>query len=288
MVPDSVEPVVGWRVWFVKRGETKLRPYYFQGLWWRPREAFEAVCPQHAHDAPAEGCNCGIYTVREPHTLEREFFELTNGHRAMDAAAVVAGQVKSWGKVVHFDRGWKSQFAYPAQLYLFGRGLGQEHDAKLGDELSKSYGVPVVVNDSELERILHNKPTPEELATRAALERVRREQEERERQANLFITLAKQKEEALKEAAKREAIAKAEAERLLNHFRATKNKPNATLEDMARHLQITELSHRRSLIRAQIRRLDSSPQTAWRTRTINDLTAEIDRINEEIAKWRNG
>jgi hypothetical protein len=46
----------------------------------------------------------------------------------------VIGEVEIWGRVIECENGWRSEYAYPKELWLLGEGL---------ESLSWKYGVPV-------------------------------------------------------------------------------------------------------------------------------------------------
>lgn len=124
-IPDYIEPVEGWRVWFVD-SDFLLRSVAFDVVW-RPEQPLVATClrrrrsrrppwrlvpPQH--DAPEERCRCGIYGAAERETALRYIpFALPRC-----AVARVLGRVALWGDVVECDAGWRASRAYPARLYV--------------------------------------------------------------------------------------------------------------------------------------------------------------------------
>lgn len=85
-----------------------------------------------AHDdAPAPDCRCGIYACDTYETL-RQYF--------LFGLPMVYGTVKLWGRVVKHERGWRAQYAYPAELIV----RDERHL-----EACEMYGVPVVVERRE-------------------------------------------------------------------------------------------------------------------------------------------
>jgi hypothetical protein len=148
--PDYVEPVVGWRVWYiVEAGGTTRLSSVFHEMVWPAREPLAAVCLRSSlrrrrrpgdHAAPAASCGCGIYAA----SLERVGEYLTGPRVSRKAMCPVIGRVALWGTVVECAHGWRASLAYPAELYvpLLPRGrhaaLAHEFALDLTD-----YGVPV-------------------------------------------------------------------------------------------------------------------------------------------------
>jgi hypothetical protein len=148
--PDYVEPVVGWRVWYVVEagGKTRLSSVFHQMVW-PTREPLAAVClrsrfprrrPRGDHAAPAASCGCGIYAA----SLQRGGEYLTGPRTSRRAMCAVIGRVALWGTVVECAQGWRASLAYPAQLYvpLLPRGRQTALARQFALDLTE-YGVPV-------------------------------------------------------------------------------------------------------------------------------------------------
>jgi hypothetical protein len=148
--PDYVEPVVGWRVWYIVEagGKTRLSSVFHQ-LVWPTREPLAAVClrsrfprrrPQGDHAAPAASCGCGIYAA----PLQRVGEYLTGPRPSSRAMCPVIGRVSLWGTVVECAHGWRASLAYPAQLYVpqLPRGRHAALARQFALDLTE-YGVPV-------------------------------------------------------------------------------------------------------------------------------------------------
>lgn len=151
------EVIIGWRCWFVLPHEGILRPIFRRGLIWRPGEAQAAICPDEPHDAPAEGCMCGLYAVCHPMLLNEIHWDTAppEGIEKLPGVLVI-GQVSMWGRVIQHERGWRAQHAYPTHLYVFTT------DTALAETLRERYRVPVACGD-EAERLRRTLPpsTPE-------------------------------------------------------------------------------------------------------------------------------
>ena len=108
--PLSLEPVVGWRAWRLRRvGGVLTLVSLTRDDRWAPNDAMEATCPRH-RDGPTEGCSCGLYAASSPRNLAH------SGVLGMDICVV--GAIAMWGTVVEHARGARSQYAYPARLRL--------------------------------------------------------------------------------------------------------------------------------------------------------------------------
>jgi hypothetical protein len=177
VVPDFIEPVVGWRVWDVIEldGRLRLCSLAFWSIWLPGCEA-TATCRRNwvenpgalaPHAAPAEHCTCGLYGTRTlVHTLT---YSRSVGNRN-DTVHRVVGRVSLWGRVVEAEAGWRASHGYPAALFV-PRATQSRRRARatvpverIAREL-RDYGVPVeLVNAStsrELTRALEGRhPEP--------------------------------------------------------------------------------------------------------------------------------
>jgi len=114
-VPVSIEPVLGWRAWTLRRvdGELRLSSLVHSGGWW-PQRTVPARCAAYptprAHTAPAEGCSCGYYAT--------DSWESLCAANVFGHSVAVVGPIAMWGMVVQHGRGARSEFAYPARLRL--------------------------------------------------------------------------------------------------------------------------------------------------------------------------
>lgn len=152
-VPDYVEPVVGWRVWFARedQGRARLRSL-FHDLCWPVREPLVAECLRRRwrfrrgeHPAPSVSCRCGIYAA----SLDWVSSYLDSGWPGERGDPVV-GRVLLWGRVVECEQGWRASLAYPECLYvpvLDLKGHGSRA-AQVALDLTE-YGVPVELLEIE-------------------------------------------------------------------------------------------------------------------------------------------
>jgi len=158
VAPDYAAPLIGWRTWAVVEEEHghALHSVVFPSRW-PARERLQAVCAHRVrsgllalllriqpHEAPDEGCECGIYAARAP---DLALPYLDRHALARWARSVLIGRVALWGRVIECERGWRGTFAYPSHLYLLRAALTRRQgpDASaLAGQLAM-YGVPVDV-----------------------------------------------------------------------------------------------------------------------------------------------
>ena len=122
--PDYVGTITAWRGWAVEDGLLEALGSDFK---WPIKHASRAHCVNEHHPAPQMNCSCGFWSFR---SLEH----LTEAMAGYISSVMVIGTVEIWGRVIECKNGWRSEFAYPKELWLLKPGL--EH-------LSWDYGVPV-------------------------------------------------------------------------------------------------------------------------------------------------
>ena len=124
--PDYVGTLTGWRDWKVEDGRLVALGTDFT---WEPKVASRATCRRdgHNHPAPQKNCACGFWSFRT-HDLA---IQAMKGYAEN---VLVIGTVEIWGRVIECKNGYRSEFAYPKELWLLGDGL---------ESLSWTYGVPV-------------------------------------------------------------------------------------------------------------------------------------------------
>jgi hypothetical protein len=152
------EAITAWRCWFVLPEECLLRPIYKRGLAWKPREALEAVCPDQLHEVPDDRCKCGVWAASAPENLhEVKWTKATPKGVDPQPGVLVVGQVSLWGRMIEYERGWRSSHAYPKHLYVFA------DDPALAAALRDTYLVPVEYGDKARELAeMFPKPADEE------------------------------------------------------------------------------------------------------------------------------
>jgi hypothetical protein len=166
VVPDLVEPVIGYRSWTVRvhpSGEPRLCSPFRRSIW-EPRRPETARCgigdwssplavrpvsqAPRGHEAPADGCTCGVHAWASEGTMLLDTAD-TRGLRAVSGAVAL-----------RHDKGWRASLAYPHALrvhtattddlcFVFSWETGQLRAApaeELAGLLSETYGVPVIID----------------------------------------------------------------------------------------------------------------------------------------------
>ena len=131
----------GWRAWKIVEDADgpALASFWMQTLW-PARRALESGCPAHGPH-PRAHHTCGIHAFGAQHDAlvyaDRPCEPLLFVRRVEHALGVAVGVVSGWGRAVRHSRGWRSQFAYPYDLYLPGGDTG------LARALADRYAVDV-------------------------------------------------------------------------------------------------------------------------------------------------
>lgn len=123
-IPDVTHTLVAWRGWAVDNGGLEALG---SDARWIPKQLQHAVCRHYNHEAPAWDCSCGYWSFKGRESA------LQAMSRYEEDIAVI-GTVEIWGRVIECENGWRSEFAYPKELWLLQEGL---------ESLSWTYGVPV-------------------------------------------------------------------------------------------------------------------------------------------------
>ena len=123
--PDYVHTITAWRGWCVSNsGCLESLGSYSR---WTPKVAVKAICTCHSHEAPQMTCNCGYWSFKSHENLVKAI----SGY-ASDVEVV--GKVEIWGRVIECENGYRSEFAYPSELWLLDEGI---------ESLGHIYGVPI-------------------------------------------------------------------------------------------------------------------------------------------------
>lgn len=134
VIPDSIEPVEGWKLLRIKRPGARIlcspQQKHFN---WEPQEKAVASCIYGRHPrggdtpAPAEDCTCGIYMVSTP-SRAMDYYDITGKFALV--------KLKGWGKVVPASHGARVQYSYPAEIYLI------DSDEESRRKFEFEWGVP--------------------------------------------------------------------------------------------------------------------------------------------------
>lgn len=162
-LPEVIGEFIGWRAWNVIRAGNMYRlqslgtgaPHY--GCVWTPGKMMQAICDRNnertaatscvkADDerAPGENCSCGFYSATERDRFaDMPYSKYGTGCYGADSeymkgkVARVMGRVALAGKVIPGTEGWRSQYAWPVEIFV-----PYEHTA-LCEVLTNTYHVPV-------------------------------------------------------------------------------------------------------------------------------------------------
>lgn len=136
---DELRPAVGWKVWRVEQGRLQSVLY---GDPWPVDEPVHAVCKRLSHEAPFQGCECGIHGGRELGAWDH--------YLHVDAEHRVFGRVLLWGSTLEGLHGWRAAEARPVEIYVPSAVTNREEVAKG----LRAYGVPVHVLTPLREEVL--------------------------------------------------------------------------------------------------------------------------------------
>lgn len=127
-VPDGIEPIVGFRVWFYEL--TGPRPHLYpicsrgDGIASSPWDGAEsgwvvASCgadPVDPGHVPGWKCTCGFYATKNRSTLEDALFLLVHALDERRDSGWILGRVELAGKIIEHDDGYRAQKARIAEL----------------------------------------------------------------------------------------------------------------------------------------------------------------------------
>ncbi len=157
LVPDMIEPIVGWRTWNAQgyKNQTLLGSLVWNEIW-QPGRVMQAECVRQARSLEGcccgkyflsqipLGCTCGIYAHRTYQQLlaarpnDKEFYRYP-----LWSSAIIHGEVNLWGRVIQGKKGYRAQYAYPKKLFVHAyipKDLARCE--KLASDLSELYNVP--------------------------------------------------------------------------------------------------------------------------------------------------
>ena len=109
--PLSLDPIVGWRTWRLKRhDDVPTLVSVTREVMWPPQAVMRSACIACGANGPGRACSCGLYAASTPEYLAASGI--------FNARTSVVGAVAMWGRVVEHDNGARARFAYPARLRL--------------------------------------------------------------------------------------------------------------------------------------------------------------------------
>lgn len=184
--PDLMEPVIGYRVWYVSKEKGRLHsPYYCYDRTRRKNiqdpmplspewgATVTAQCRfvlpgyMHGHGekegAPAESCGCGLYAYYDYEALGvhetilmgcfAEPYSKVRGHvmgmRSNGFAGLVVGVVQAWGVIMAHENGFRAEHMKVAALYSPHRRSGEESFVMLR-AWAEQYKIPWIMEERNL------------------------------------------------------------------------------------------------------------------------------------------
>lgn len=130
IVPDSITPFTGWRVWRVTPGhgyDLELRSLYNDDAWPVQQAAVMHCDRRGATPCPPDECDerhqCGIHASKEQEGALRYLPERLRARRfepvpVLQGTRLVFGLVHLWGEVEETTLSFRGQYAYPASIFM--------------------------------------------------------------------------------------------------------------------------------------------------------------------------
>jgi hypothetical protein len=161
--PDYIEPFYGWRAWHlsianperprlvsITRSQTWEHPHIQAQCFAMHTIMGSRVCHRSTTDSPIEApndkCTCGIYSAKRLHDVTQYVATDYASYSVYGPTVKVLGIVKSWGKIIEHERGFRAEFAAPVLLCLFMnpyvRRIDPSYGVRLPHVLSQDFGIP--------------------------------------------------------------------------------------------------------------------------------------------------
>lgn len=179
MIPDGIEPVVGYRAFLLDKSGA-LKSIGKGDSLWEPGEN-EACCVADLRAKwvrknvdgelkrvkilwhgliPEPKCDCGFWLLDSsqavvdhfwgPRRQDSMFMVMASMWRGADEERYVIAEAKGWGRVIQAENGWRTEYAAVTAL-LEGSTEEPAHGKLVPDSLvhkiAENYGVPVVQPD---------------------------------------------------------------------------------------------------------------------------------------------
>lgn len=123
-----IEPFIAYRAWAVhpdeETGKMLLRSLTYK-VDWPSGEPMEAKCMLYengynsihrdTHKSPDAEHSCGIHAVKE---IEDAHLWMNQGFYITAPELRCVGEVKLWGKVYRYTKGYLAQYAYPSKIWV--------------------------------------------------------------------------------------------------------------------------------------------------------------------------
>jgi hypothetical protein len=156
-IPDGIEPISAYRVWFYTMARPRLHPLGAVGHltgsspWDGAGSAWVvATCrrPTNHREVPDEACTCGFYSAKTIPSLWR-CVPVVDLRLDTPGCGWIVGRIQLAGKIIEHDDGYRSERARIAELhpcrdrYRSGRRLAMLLGVPLGEPLpAASWGFP--------------------------------------------------------------------------------------------------------------------------------------------------
>lgn len=197
MIPDAIEPVIGYRCWALEGGY--LKPTNSDFIWqpgenqaicyaqrgefnkkvWKNVDGELRIVKLNTHGLiPEASCNCGFWVLKTPQDLldrmiapkprDDVYSVMATYWGPRTSAQFVIGQVRGWGRVLPGENGWRAEYAAVDSIIQVKHRKNVVSDERL-EAVAALYEVPVV-----REEAFDGKP--ESTAKQKAKERKKAEQ----------------------------------------------------------------------------------------------------------------
>jgi hypothetical protein len=146
-IPDGIEPIVGFRMWFYTLHRSRPQLHPIRPLWnatcpspWDGAESgwVDASCttgPVDPEHVPGWGCTCGFYATKDLAAFR--MFPILMDLPHADGVGWIFGRVELAGKIIEHDYGYRAQRARIVELNPV------EGDERNGFHLAAFLGLPI-------------------------------------------------------------------------------------------------------------------------------------------------
>ncbi len=124
-IPDRIEAPMGYKQLNIRKPGF-IVSVYDQSIW-IPGQANVSSCDysyRDKHESPDKTCGCGFHAYKKIESLVPNDFVIS---------------CYLWGRVFIYQEGYRSQFAYPAAIYLYGDRIPND----LVKATAERYGISI-------------------------------------------------------------------------------------------------------------------------------------------------
>lgn len=133
-IPDLLEPITGWRLWFVTNG-LRLRSLTSSLPLWHPETPparAKCGCGVRHPEAPAWEGHCGIYALKSRQLLGDFGGRYISNFSEFRLHGLVFGRVALWGRVIEHKNGYRAELAWP--ISVSDRRIAETYHVQLEEE----------------------------------------------------------------------------------------------------------------------------------------------------------